>query len=555
MRPCSWSVLLLLAAAGCGEGKTIIIGRTSSPGAFDGQVALDAGQARDAAGDPSETVRPEAGLADSAQLVRCRAIPLGIPSVCMMRAAEDAAVVRVKWSYSPASPRTLATHALPLVASLTDDDGDGRVDLCDMPDVVVMERHELGSGRLLLLSGDRGVGTPLSGEALRMDTLPAIADLNLDGTPEIIAESTDAGLIALSPRGEVLWRGDFVRGAPGDGCEAIAVYDLDADGQPELLAGDRVFDRLGRLRFEVPSYVGNAGVQQIFGPPDGGFYVLDDAGANTTGSPPVCRAPSAADLDGDGQLEALFGHVTVDALGAVRWGHRDGTFISGLQTANLDHDPEPELLTAGPTPPRVLDARGNDQTSFLPGPNVIGYSTVEDFDGDGRADIASAGYGTHVFVAPGQNAGVLFEVAVGRSAVGAFDFRGVGRAQAIVFGDVSYIVDIPTMRRDPLGVAPPVGGSGLLTHPVVADADNDGSADLLVIAELGGVPTLVVYEDAARAWVGTRRIWNQAAYHITNVEEDGTIPRRPMQHWKTFNTFRSNAQQEDGRTCIPLRSD
>ena len=41
-------------------------------------------------------------------------------------------------------------------------------------------------------------------------------------------------------------------------------------------------------------------------------------------------------------------------------------------------------------------------------------------------------------------------------------------------------------------------------------------------------------------WVGTRRIWNQHGYYITNVNEDGTIPRQEVPNWQVFNNFRQN---------------
>ena len=48
-----------------------------------------------------------------------------------------------------------------------------------------------------------------------------------------------------------------------------------------------------------------------------------------------------------------------------------------------------------------------------------------------------------------------------------------------------------------------------------------------------------------------RRIWNQHAYHVTNVREDGTIPAHPKASWKFTNTFRVNAQIQAGGDCQP----
>src|SRR5690606_25880834 len=55
-----------------------------------------------------------------------------------------------------------------------------------------------------------------------------------------------------------------------------------------------------------------------------------------------------------------------------------------------------------------------------------------------------------------------------------------------------------------------------------------------------------VYRDAADRWVRSRMIWNQHAYHVTNVEDDGTIPRLSAAriNWTEpgLNNFRQNVQ-------------
>ena len=47
-------------------------------------------------------------------------------------------------------------------------------------------------------------------------------------------------------------------------------------------------------------------------------------------------------------------------------------------------------------------------------------------------------------------------------------------------------------------------------------------------------------------WVRTRRIWNQHTYHVTNIEEDGTVPARERRNWEVagLNNFRQNVQPD-----------
>jgi hypothetical protein len=54
-----------------------------------------------------------------------------------------------------------------------------------------------------------------------------------------------------------------------------------------------------------------------------------------------------------------------------------------------------------------------------------------------------------------------------------------------------------------------------------------------------------VWGDQRDLWVPARSIWNQHAYHVTNVTESGRIPSNEPESWKplvgrTYNTYRSN---------------
>jgi hypothetical protein len=100
--------------------------------------------------------------------------------------------------------------------------------------------------------------------------------------------------------------------------------------------------------------------------------------------------------------------------------------------------------------------------------------------------------------------------------------------------------------------------SGTLTeYPVVADIDNDGSAEIVVVSNAHPSvptpsPTVQVIKDKQDRWVQARRIWNQHTYHVTNVREDGTIPQFEKRSWMQLNTFRTNAQINGNGVCQPI---
>ena len=51
----------------------------------------------------------------------------------------------------------------------------------------------------------------------------------------------------------------------------------------------------------------------------------------------------------------------------------------------------------------------------------------------------------------------------------------------------------------------------------------------------------------------SRRIWNQHAYHITNVNDDGSVPVKQADNWRSYNNFRMNVQGQG--QSIPPRGD
>ena len=44
--------------------------------------------------------------------------------------------------------------------------------------------------------------------------------------------------------------------------------------------------------------------------------------------------------------------------------------------------------------------------------------------------------------------------------------------------------------------------------------------------------------------MAARPLWNEHGYHIDNINDDGTIPRREAPSWRTHNTFRLNRARD-----------
>ena len=126
-----------------------------------------------------------------------------------------------------------------------------------------------------------------------------------------------------------------------------------------------------------------------------------------------------------------------------------------------------------------------------------------------------------------------------------FDFEGDGAAE-VVYADehTLWIFDGATgavkMQQD--GHA----SGTLMEYPLIADVDNDGSTEIIVASNnytFSGWTGITVIGDADMSWVAARPIWNQYAYHITNVNSDGSIPETQQDNWLTWNNFRAGGTE------------
>ncbi|MEB2313493.1 MAG: VCBS repeat-containing protein [Sorangiineae bacterium] len=456
-------------------------------------------------------------------------------------APPNAFTPKSKWTWT--APGGVGSFTTPLVANLTDDNGDGAIDLCDVPDVIVTTGIGFAStgSQLFMLAGDTGALELTFEGAVDGSVNPALGDVDGDGLPEVVAADPAGHIVIYDHAGKLQTVGPDV-GAwlteINQYCTAIAIYDLDADGVPEIIAGFEVFDHTGTRRFGQ--------VQAAYQ----GYY--------------WCPANTAADLDGDGKLEVIFGNAAYHADGQLYWQ------IAGPpgqpQVANLDDDPEPEILIARQDGLLILEHDGAVKLGpYKPfaepdSPNCWSKpAAIHDFDGDGHADIvASACQNYGVMRLGGAGLSLLWSASVndtsGLASSTGFDFLGRGVAEA-VYGDqvALYVYDGVTGQ---LQFSEPRSSGTLIEYPVVADIDNDQSADILVVSNDQVDPsqfhsTIQAFEDAEKRWIPTRRIWNQHAYHVTNVREDGTIPKVMAKSWTKLNTFRTNAQIENGGDCAP----
>ncbi|HFD81012.1 MAG TPA: hypothetical protein ENK05_11580, partial [Gammaproteobacteria bacterium] len=436
-------------------------------------------------------------------------------------------VIKWRWDGSPAFPDLNNILGPVMVGQLSDDNGDGRIDNRDTPDLVFaagLADNRSPRTVLVALSGDTGQELWVRDDVNAPHTASvALGDIDGDGVVEIVMAGKDrTELIALENDGTVKWR---VPSAPRYTnnwvADALSIADLDHDGSAEILQGRRVYNSDGSLR-----WVGSGDRGAPWG--DWGYLSI------------------AADVDLQGDMEVIAGRTLYDSSGAIVW-YRSDINADGLNAVgNFDSDDFAEIVLVANGRVYVLNHDGSTLWGpvALPGGGKGGPPTVADFDGDGEAEIGVAGGSFYtVFETDGRIKWSTptqdFTSQVTGSSV--FDFESDGRAEVLYADEINfYIFD---GESGSVRYRIPNSSITKLEFPTVVDLDNDNAAEVIVTANRTGggfISGVRVFEAADNDWAPTRPIWNQHSYHITNIKDDGSIPRNEPPSWLAHNTYRLN---------------
>ncbi|MCA9679842.1 MAG: VCBS repeat-containing protein, partial [Myxococcales bacterium] len=466
-------------------------------------------------------------------------------------------VLKYSWG-SPTAPATADSVMMaPVVIQLDDDNCDGTVDERDIPEIVFLtfasgSYNTNGTLHAISIVDGQVVEKWNANAGATSPNHPgrSIAAGNIDGVPgnEIVVCTADGRARAYRADGTELWL------SPVSSCFMPSIADVDHDGDVEVVIEGAILDgatgalvtplaTFGFSNVVVADVTGDATVELV-----GPSQVLAADGTSIAATGVAGRYVAVGDLDRDGTPEIVASDYDTHAL--VVW-HVDAAAPGGFtvirQGLDINGPLSPALCAAG--------SAGNTRGGGPP--------TVADFNGDGFPDVALAGgVGYAVFdgkklmdptVADAET--VLWvtqtqdcsSAATGSSV---FDFDGDGRAE-VVYGDELYLHVYDGTTGANLFQTCNTNGT-LFEYPLVADVDNDGQADIVVVSNsysgfnCGGMKTagVRIFGDAAGNWVRTRRVWNEHAYHVTNVAEDGTIPQQeqPNHLQPGLDNFRQNVQ-------------
>ncbi|MEE4296430.1 MAG: PASTA domain-containing protein, partial [Wenzhouxiangella sp.] len=331
-----------------------------------------------------------------------------------------------------------------------------------------------------------------------------------------------------------------------DGAEPT-IADLDQDGTPEIIVGHGVIAAIGQQSGLAVTVFDNQGMK---------LFTSYARGADIQAGGSFMRA-EVVDLDLDGDPEILVGSAAFSHDGELLWtvdGLKNDSRRATPLAVNLDDDPFPELIRAGTTDSEIV-ALNHDGSNFWdePASTVFNFQTFEaelviaDVEDDGLVDILAVGNNGFsagkLEVLNGADGSLKWDypsdasgLNVGVVSPTVFDLNGDGNQEVLLFGyqprtlwvlagDTGQLIQEFDLE---------LGNPSAFEAPIFADVDNDGASELLINGTFrffGAMSAYWVFESPDDNWAPTRSIWNQWNYHVTNVNPDGTIPRFEQPHW------------------------
>ena len=352
---------------------------------------------------------------------------------------------------------------------------------------------------------------------------------------------------------------------PGAG---LAAGDIDHDGWPEIVGAHEngtlvAFEHDGSPKWASTTALvgqgsapfladmdGDGEVEIVYGPQifDAMGTLLGQGahGNGATHNGINYGASIVVDLDLDGDQEVVVGNALYDKTGAALWFNGQADGCPGV--GNFDADPEGEIVVVSGGTVRLQDTDGTVIAGpvDLPGTGSGGPPTVADFDGDGLPEIGVANLGFYTMFDTDLSQLWSNPTEDDSSAItgsSAFDFDADGAAE-VVYADEHDVWVWHGAAGSLIHQGSGHASGTLIEYPVVAQVmGEDGPPQILVPSNnmwWDGWTGVTLLADSGRTWVPTRQVWNQHAFMPTHINDDMSIPSSPTMPWLQGLGFRQN---------------
>jgi hypothetical protein len=480
------------------------------------------------------------------------------PSNCEYVPVPDVYAMAIQYEI----PTPIALYSNPQIGDI---DGDGVIEIVALSAVNIDINNPRRAQNIYIFNGSDGtLETTISTPFLSFDgaTPFAIADLDDDGDGEIIVAAMDdmggaynngfeRRLVCYSHTGTQLWVSNAQygvnhhNGTNQAGTPSIGIADFNQDGIPEVYVYNEIFNALTGVKL-CDGGANGVGNQHDYRNQQPGITVAADlrpsAGLELAAGPTVydVTITNTAGTAGNSMVANNFSNALVPGTLA----QRDG--FTAIADINLDGvgdvivmSENDRVYAYNPVTMTLIAHRASAASSRQ------GALFIGDIDGDGSPNIGYCRENAIDMLS--YNGTVNFQLkwtlavvdGSARTNLTMFDFNQDG-TQEMIYRDES------TLRIfDGSGAAPvvlvslPSFSDTAMEGPVVADVDNDGSAEILVTtedsaADADRVGRIQVFRSNASPWAPARKVWNQYAYYNTHVNDDLTIPTVMPKHWEAF---------------------
>lgn len=452
---------------------------------------------------------------------------------------ENAFLPKLKWHWNGQNspyPTFNQVMMAPVVGRILDTNGDGLENELDTPTVVFHSFSSVnytGPSVLRLVNGKTGEDIlSIRDDRISAVASPAIADLYKDGSPVILTASRNNKILSYRNDGSFLWESEQASPqviANNSLFSSPYVVDLDGDGAPEIIYGNLILNANGSTKWEVKE-----------------ISVIQKMGRGG-------ELPIAADLYGIGKSNVIIGGAIYGHDGVLIW---ESPYAGFPAVADFEGKGKPFIVLVSGSQLVMLDPHTKSVRWVvnIPGGGG-GPPTIADLDGDGIPEIGVAGaYAYSTYRADGsifwsRNSQDYSSRITGSTV---FDFDGAGSADVLYADELRFRVY--KGKNGVLKWEIPNPSGTVVEYPLVVDVDGSGSSKIVLVSNnyhFSGVTGVRVFESSENAWAGTRSLWNQHAYNISNINDDLTVPAQPAASWKVHNTYRLNKRLDVDPKALP----